>query len=209
MSSDTRTIIPEEAASQGLLAVVIARAVVAARAAASVLERTTRAARSVVTPLGWGVIAGGIASLVLAYGWGWTELAVIGWGLLFVAAAASLWLVGRGAGQILLTLPVPRVAVGETAEARLVARNPGRRRFSGARLEIPVGRRVVELLLPALSRGGEVDEHVGIPTDRRGIVAVGPARTVRADPSGSCDARSCGRTCANCTCIPERSRCRR
>jgi hypothetical protein len=54
----TRSSIPEEAAKEGLLAVVIERAVVAARAAASVADRWTAAARGVVTPLGWGVVAG-------------------------------------------------------------------------------------------------------------------------------------------------------
>ncbi|RXZ48238.1 DUF58 domain-containing protein, partial [Agromyces binzhouensis] len=184
MTFQTRTSIPEEAAKQGLLAVTIARVVVAARRAASVVERWTRAGRSVVTPLGWSVLAGSVVALVLGYGLGWLELAILGWGAVVVLAAASAWLVGRGAGAIELTLPVPRVAVGESAEARLVAHNPGRRRFSGARLEIPVGRRVVSRFVPALPRGGTFDERVAIPTERRGVVEVGPVRTVRADPVG-------------------------
>jgi uncharacterized protein (DUF58 family) len=125
----TRSTIPEEAAREGLLAVVIERAVVAARAAASVADRWTGAVRGVVTPLGWGAVGGAVASLILGYGWGWTELVTIGWGLALLVALASAWLAGRGAGSIELTLPVDRVAVGESAEARLVAHNPGRRRF--------------------------------------------------------------------------------
>ncbi|MRX42776.1 DUF58 domain-containing protein [Agromyces sp. Q22] len=162
----------------------MARVVVAVRGAASVVERWTRAGRSVVTPLGWGVLAASVVALVLGYGLGWLELAILGWGAVVALAAASAWLVGRGAGAIELTLPVPRVAVGESAEARLVAHNPGRRRFSGARIEIPVGRRVVSRFVPALPRGGTFDERVAIPTERRGVVEVGPVRTVRADPVG-------------------------
>ncbi|GAA1059660.1 DUF58 domain-containing protein [Agromyces bracchium] len=184
MTFQTRTSIPEEAAKQGLLAVTIARAVVAVRQAASVVERWTRAGRSVVTPLGWGVLAASVVALVLGYGFGWLELAILGWGAVVVIALASAWLAGRGAGAIELSLPVPRVAVGESAEAHLVARNPGRRRFSGARIEVPVGRRVVSRFVPALPRGGTFDERVAIPTERRGVVPVGPARTVRADPVG-------------------------
>ncbi|GAA1056374.1 hypothetical protein GCM10017608_28720 [Agromyces luteolus] len=184
MTFQTRTSIPEEAAKQGFLAVTIARAVVAVRSAVAVVERWTRAGRSVVTPLGWGVLAASVFALVLGYGFGWLELALIGWGAAAVLALASAWLVGRGAGAIELTLPVPRVAVGEAAEARLVARNPGRRRFSGARIEVPVGRRVVSRFFPALPRGGTLDERVPIPTERRGVVEVGPVRTVRADPVG-------------------------
>ncbi|WP_438855227.1 DUF58 domain-containing protein [Agromyces sp. M3QZ16-3] len=184
MTFQTRTSIPEEAAKQGLLAVTIARAVVAIRRATSVVQRWTRPDRSVVTPLGWGAVAASVVALVLGYGFGWLELAIVGWGAVVVIALASLWLAGRGAGAIELALPVPRVAVGESAEAHLVARNPGRRRFSGARIEVPVGRRVVSRFVPALPRGGTFDERVSIPTERRGVVAVGPVRTVRADPIG-------------------------
>ncbi|WP_400993720.1 DUF58 domain-containing protein [Agromyces sp. GXQ0307] len=184
MTFQTRTSIPEEAAKQGLLAVTIARAVVAVREAASVVERWTRAGRSVVTPLGWGVVAASVVALVLGYGFGWLELAILGWGAVVVIALASAWLIGRGAGAIELALPVPRVSVGESAEAQLVARNPGRRRFSGARIEVPVGRRVIARFVPALPRGGIFDERVAIPTERRGVVPVGPVRTVRADPVG-------------------------
>ncbi|MBM7504311.1 DUF58 domain-containing protein [Agromyces aurantiacus] len=184
MTFQTRSTIPEEAAKEGLLAVVIARAVVAGRAAASVADRWTSAVRAVVTPLGWGVVAGAVASLILGYGWGWGELVVIGWGLAFLVALASAWLAGRGAGSLELTLPVDRVAVGEAAEASLVAHNAGRRRFAAARLELPVGTRVLTRMIPALPRGGTFDERVAIPTERRGVVPVGPVRTVRADPLG-------------------------
>ncbi|HET8988437.1 MAG TPA: hypothetical protein VFN43_07985, partial [Humibacillus sp.] len=81
MTFQTRTTIPEEAAREGLLAVVI--------------ERAVRGAR----------------------------------------VAASAWLIGRGASTIDLMLPTPRVVVGEQAIARLVAVNPGRRRYGGVQLE--------------------------------------------------------------------------
>lgn len=184
MTFHTRSTIPEEAAKEGLLAVVIERAVVAARAAASVADRWTAAARGVVTPLGWSVVAGAIVAFIVGYGWGLGELVTIGWGLAFLVALASAWLAGRGAGSLELTLPVDRVSVGEAAEARLVAHNPGRRRFSAARLELPVGDRVLTRMIPALPRGGTFDERIAIPTARRGVVPVGPVRTVRADPIG-------------------------
>ena len=41
-----------------------------------------------------------------------------------------------------------------------------------------------ERVLPRLARGSAFDEQFAIPTDRRGIVSIGPARTVRADPIG-------------------------
>jgi uncharacterized protein (DUF58 family) len=181
---ETRSTIPEEAAEEGLLAVVIGRGVGAARRAVAVSRSWTNAARGVVTRLGWGVVAGAVAALVVGYAWGWGELVVVGWGLALLVVLASTYLVGRGAGTIDLSLPVDRVAVGEDAEARLLVRNPGRRRFAAARLELPVGDRVVAKLLPPLAHDAVFDERVAIPTRRRGVVAVGPVQTVRGDPIG-------------------------
>ncbi|MDQ0574825.1 DUF58 domain-containing protein [Agromyces albus] len=180
----TRSTIPEEARKTGLLAVVIGRAVGIGAAAGAVVAEWARAVRGVVTSLGWAVIVAAIAALAAGYAWGWLEVIVLGWGFGLLVAAASVWLIGRGASTIELVLPTPRVVVGEAAEARLIAANPGRRRFGGVQLEVPVGRRVVERVLPGLPRGGAFDEQFPIPTERRGVVPVGPARTVRADPIG-------------------------
>ncbi|SIO18254.1 DUF58 domain-containing protein [Agromyces cerinus] len=182
--TQTRTTIPEDARREGLLAVVIGRAVVAGRRAGAAIARAGRMVQGVVTPLGWSVIVVAVISLAGGYTWGWLELIALGWGLVVLVAAASVWLIGRGAGTIQLVLPSPRVVVGEPAEARLIAANPGRRRFGGVQLELPVGRRIVERVLPGLPRGGVFDEQFTIPTERRGVVPVGPARTVRADPIG-------------------------
>ncbi|MEV1130850.1 DUF58 domain-containing protein [Agromyces sp. NPDC049794] len=182
--AQTRTTIPEEARTQGLLAVVIGRAVRWVAVVATVVMRWARAVQGVVTPLGWSVVVGAAAALVLGYALGWVEFIAIGWGLAVLVAVASVWLVGRGASTIELVLPNPRVVVGEQAEARLIAANPGRRRFGGVQLEVPVGQQVIERVLPGLPRGGAVDEQFLVPTERRGVVRIGPARTVRADPIG-------------------------
>ena len=182
--TQTRTSIPEEAKREGLLAVVIGRAVGSIVAAAGVVGDWARAVQGVVTPLGWAVVAGAVAALAVGYTWGWIEFIAIGWGLVLLVGVASVWLIGRGASTIELMLPTPRVVVGEQAQARLIAANPGRRRFGGVQLEVPVGSRVVERVLPGLPRGGAFDDQFKIPTERRGIVPVGPARTVRADPIG-------------------------
>lgn len=180
----TRSTIPEEAKKTGLLAVVIGRAVGIGAAAGAVVAEWARSVRGVVTSLGWAVIVAAVAALAAGYAWGWLEVIVLGWGFGLLVAAASVWLIGRGASTIELVLPTPRVVVGESAEARLIAANPGRRRFGGVQLEVPVGGRLVERVLPGLPRGGAFDEQFPIPTVRRGVVPIGPARTVRADPIG-------------------------
>ncbi|HEY1106028.1 MAG TPA: DUF58 domain-containing protein, partial [Agromyces sp.] len=182
--SATRTTLPEEARRQGLLAVVIARAVRGGNAIALAAMRWTRAVSGVVTPLGWSVAAAAIAALAVGYGWGLVEVIVLGWAFAVLFAVSALWLVGRGAGEVHLSLPSPRVVVGDHAEARLLASNRGPRRFGGVQLEVPVGARLVERVLPGLPRGGSIEAELHIPTDRRGVVSIGPARTVRADPIG-------------------------
>ena len=152
--TQTRTSIPEEAKREGLLAVVIGRAVGGVVVAAGVVADWARAVQGVVTPLGWAVVAGAVAALAVGYTWGWVEFIAIGWGLVLLVAVASVWLIGRGASTIELMLPTPRVVVGEQAQARLIAANPGRRRFGGVQLEVPVGNKVVERVLPGLPRGG-------------------------------------------------------
>jgi uncharacterized protein (DUF58 family) len=180
----TRTSLPEDAASQGVLAVLIARTVRAAHRIGDVARNVGSALPKVVTPVGWGLIVAAASALAAGYVWGLAELVALGWGCAIAIGFAALWLIGTGASKVELTLPTPRVAVGELAEARLVAENPGHRRFGGVQLELPVGDRVLERVLPALPRGGIVDERLRIPTERRGVIPIGPARTVRADPIG-------------------------
>ncbi|GAA1841610.1 DUF58 domain-containing protein [Agromyces salentinus] len=180
----TRTTIPEDARREGVLAALIAHLVRAAGRSAGALAEWQRQVGSVVTWRGWATIIGATLAFAVGYGLGWVELISIGWGLLIIGVLASAWLLGRGASSVELSLPVSRVVVGEPATARLVAANPGRRRWGGVKLELPVGRRIMEWVLPAIPRGGSFDRSFRVPTERRGIVRVGPTRTVRADPLG-------------------------
>jgi len=49
---------------------------------------------------------------------------------------------------------------------------------------VPVGEGIVEIHVPLLRAGSVFDEQVVVPTFRRGIITIGPARTVRGDPLG-------------------------
>lgn len=182
--AETRTTMPEDARREGLLAALIAHLVRSVGRLLGVLDEWRRAVVSVVTGRGWAVIIGAIAAFAVGSAFGWMEFIALGLGLAVVAAVASAWLLGRGASTIGLSLPISRVVVGEPVEARLVAGNPGRRRWGGVKLEVPVGRHVMEWVLPGLPRGGAFERGFRVPTERRGVVQVGPARTVRADPLG-------------------------
>ncbi|MET0590876.1 MAG: DUF58 domain-containing protein, partial [Naasia sp.] len=161
--------------------------VLVVRAARAVTARITRLAgqvASVVTPLGWSMLGVAVLSFVLGYGFGWVEIAAVGWGLAVIIVVASFFLLGGSAHEVRLVMAHDRVVVGERAVGSVVVRNPRRRRLLGASIEVPVGDGLLELPLPSLGGGAEHEEVFTVPTSRRGIIRLGPVRTVRADPIG-------------------------
>jgi uncharacterized protein (DUF58 family) len=74
--------------------------------------------------------------------------------------------------------------VGQRAGGQLSIRNvTGRRQFP-VRIELPVGNGVAGFHIPSLPGDGEHDELFVIPTQRRAVIPVGPASSVRGDPLG-------------------------
>ncbi len=139
---------------------------------------------SVVTPLGWVTISAIPLSLVFGYSWSWSELIVAGYVGVVLVLVAAIYLVGRSTVRVSLKIPHSRVVVGDTAVAHITATNPTRRRALGTNVEVPVGAGVIELAVPSLASESSSTQTFAIPTSRRGIVLVGPARSVRADPIG-------------------------
>ena len=139
---------------------------------------------AVVTPLGWVILVLVPLSLLLGYLLGWLELVAVGFAGAVLVLVAGVYLVGRSAVDIELLVPRSRVTVGEPAVGLLRATNPTRRRLLGLTVEIPVGGGLAELVLPGLGHGDSLEREFAVPTARRGVYGVGPARTVRADPVG-------------------------
>lgn len=147
-------------------------------------NRAIGAAAAVVTPLGWAMLAVVPITLGFGYGLGWLELVVVGFACAALIAIAVVYLVGRNAIAIELEVAHSRVVVGEPAAGELVVTNPDRGRTFGVTVEIPIGAGLAEVALPGLRRGGQYRHPFVIPTLRRGVILVGPVRTVRADPVG-------------------------
>jgi uncharacterized protein (DUF58 family) len=154
------------------------------RVVARVLARWGRAASSVVTPVGWVMLGIAPAALAAGYALGWLELVAVGFAALVLLVLAGLYAVGRSAFRISLDLPHVRVAVGDDADGRVTVTNPTRRRVLGVTVEIPIGQGLAEISLPGLRGGDSVDDVFAVPTSRRGVIPVGPVRTVRGDPIG-------------------------
>ncbi|MBX3098138.1 MAG: DUF58 domain-containing protein [Salinibacterium sp.] len=138
----------------------------------------------VITPLGWSVLAVLPVALAVGYGVGWVELIVVAFALAALIVIAFIYLIGRSSIVIELRIPHNRVVAGERAVGEVAVSNPGRRRTFGVTVEVPVGAGLAAAALPGLARGATFDHEFSIPTLRRGVIPVGPVRTVRADPIG-------------------------
>jgi uncharacterized protein (DUF58 family) len=168
----------------GLLADAVITTVRLVAAARRIIGRAFARAAAVITPLGWAMAVLVPVALVLGYMLGLVELVVIGFACAALILVAVIYLVGRTAITIDLAVPHSRVVVGERAIGLLTVTNPSRRRALGVTVEIPIGDGLIEVVLPGLRHGATFSQEFTVPTTRRGVVPVGPARTVRADPVG-------------------------
>lgn len=139
---------------------------------------------AIITPLGWSMLA--IVPLAFAFGYrlGWVELVAVAWAGLVLLLVAGLYLVGKSAFTVQLGAAHTRVVVGEPAVGTVTVSNPTRRRLLGATVEVPVGEALAEFTMPSLARGAAFSHEFPVPTGRRGVIRIGPVRTVRADPIG-------------------------
>lgn len=134
--------------------------------------------------------AGRLVAALAVLGWlaGWR----LGWqeGMWIAAACSVVFLLGVGflLGTTDLDVAVDvdpiRVTVGDPAGGALVVRNTGSRRMLPLRIELIVGRGAAVFDIPSLPADGTHDELFVLPTTRRQIIPVGPARSVRGDPLG-------------------------
>ncbi|HNQ05729.1 MAG TPA: DUF58 domain-containing protein [Tetrasphaera sp.] len=137
-----------------------------------------------VTGLGWVVLGGGLLALVVGRDQGWTELTVVGLTFLVVTILALAWTLGRAAYDADIVLDRDRVSVGEKAFGAVTVRNRAGRMLLPARMELPVGSGVASFDLPALAKDADHEVLFSVPTRQRGVIAIGPVRSVRGDPLG-------------------------
>ena len=169
---------------EGFLADAVINVVRAGSALGTAAGRLGARIAAVVTPLGWVMLGVVPLSFVAGYVLGWMELVVVAWAGLVLALIAVLYLVGRTPFHVKLALAHRRVVVGEAARGVVTVDNPSSRRTLSVKVEIPVGVGLAELAMPSLRKGAEFAQDFAIPTLRRGVINVGPVRTVRADPIG-------------------------
>ena len=121
---------------------------------------------------------------VLSIPLGWVELAAVAAAMALAMLVATVLTAGRVSLDVLLEAAPERVVVGERVGGAVTATNPGGRRRFPQLLEVPVGRASATFSVPSLAAAAEHESLFVVPTERRGVITVGPASAIRADPLG-------------------------
>jgi uncharacterized protein (DUF58 family) len=146
----------------------------------------------VLTRQGWLCLWGGLTLLVLGRLLGIGELYVFGAVALCLVAVAVLYVrVSRLDLQVDRAVHPARVHVGQVSRVEVRIRNLRRTDSPVLRLRDPVtGTAGAEMLVPPLNQGAASVASYRLPTEKRGLVHVGPLEVVVADPLGLAQART-------------------
>jgi uncharacterized protein (DUF58 family) len=141
-------------------------------------------ATGVVSPLGWAVLALALAAWVVGLRLGWVEMVYLAAGALVLLVVCVPLVAGRAVLRVEVELEPRRVVVGTPAAGTVTTINVGGHRLLPLALELPVGVGTARFMLPSLGSSAAHEEIFVVPTQRRGVIPVGPATTVRGDPLG-------------------------
>jgi uncharacterized protein (DUF58 family) len=139
---------------------------------------------SSISPFAWLVFGAAIGCWVLGWQFGWTELMLGAAACLVLLLLSTVFLIGRAQLAVSIALDPQRVVVGNPAAGQIEVRNVSNQRLLPIRLELPVGAAVATFDLPSLAGGAETDTLFVVPTNKRAVIPVGPATSVRGDPLG-------------------------
>lgn len=136
----------------------------------------------IFTRLGWTTAAAGVIGTVAGFATGWAALIAIGVCCLLLTAVAGLWLIGTGSLDTELTVSPERTAIGGAARLAVRVRNRAGRRMPSHLLEVDVDATPVIVPMPSLAPGADHATELDLPTDHRGVLQIGPIRSIRRDP---------------------------
>jgi uncharacterized protein (DUF58 family) len=137
-----------------------------------------------VTPLGWTVLTAAAFSWLVGSTLGWVEALYVSAACLLMFALCGLLTLGRTLLRVVVDVAPCRVVVGDAAAGRVEVTNISRTPRLPIALEVPIGVSEARFRLPPMAAGKSHEEVFIIPTTHRGVIAVGPATTVRGDPFG-------------------------
>lgn len=150
------------------------------------LPVTTRVGRAwqTITPVGRAVLLVGVIAWALAWRFGWMEMSVLAGAAVTLLGMAALFMLGSTNLQARLTVEPIRVTVGDAVTGEIEVTNRAKTPLLPVVLELPVGGGGVAFDLPTLLPGSTHSEIFVVPTDRRGVIDVGPVITARGDALG-------------------------
>ncbi|RJS45373.1 DUF58 domain-containing protein [Nocardioides cavernaquae] len=151
--------------------------------AAPVADRV-KPAWATLTPAARSLLVVALVAWVAAARGGWAEMAIVAAGILVLLALAALFMIGHTNLAVKMITEPPRVTVGEPVTGEVEVTNKAKTPLLPVRLELPVGAGGVAFDLPALRPGSVHSELFVVPTQRRGVIQVGPVTTGRGDPIG-------------------------
>lgn len=138
----------------------------------------------VVSPLGRTVAGIGFTSWLAGWLLGWQELMIVAAGCLILMVVTLAFVLSKPALLIDVVLEPGRVVAGHPSAGVVTARNVSQRHTLPLQVELPVGVGLSVFNVPSLAPGAEIEEIFIVATERRGVIPVGPATLVRADPLG-------------------------
>lgn len=137
-----------------------------------------------VTSTGWALAGAGALAAAVAAWVGWREAAAVAIVAAVCLAAAVVSVIGRNPHEVDVVLPQDRTVAGQTVVGRIQVRNARGRRVAPGVIELQVGAGAAPFLVPSLEAHGRWSEVFAVPTRRRGVIVLGPARSVRGDALG-------------------------
>ncbi|GLY99871.1 DUF58 domain-containing protein [Actinoplanes sp. NBRC 103695] len=137
-----------------------------------------------VTARGYGVAAAAVVLLLAGFRFGYPDLVVIGVAAVLAAAMAVVFALWRPTLKVDRHADPDRVARGDPATMNLTVHNASRFRAASLVAVDRCGGRDVPVPLLRLRPGKDTTETYAVPTERRGVVPVGPLQVRRSDPLG-------------------------
>ncbi|WP_435209528.1 DUF58 domain-containing protein [Micromonospora sp. bgisy143] len=137
-----------------------------------------------ITARGVGLLVAAVVLLGAGFRFAYPELTLLGAAAGAAVGYAALTAAWRPRLVVSRRADPDRVARGEPASMTLTVRNAGRLRSANLLAEDRCGSRAVPVPLLRLRPGRDTEVRYDVPTDRRGVVAVGPLRVTRRDPLG-------------------------
>jgi uncharacterized protein (DUF58 family) len=137
-----------------------------------------------VTARGYGVAAAAVVLLVTGFQFGYPDLVVLGVAAVLASAAAVAFALWRPSLSVDRHAEPDRVARGDPATMRLTVRNASRFRAASLVAVDRCGSQDIPVPLLRLRPGKDTTETYPVPTQRRGVVPIGPLQVRRSDPLG-------------------------